>query len=305
MLALSTSWNNSFSRSGTQVIGEIGKLGFQHVELAFSHTKRQLSQILGAKDIGVASLHNYCPIPDGIPPVLALPDCYSLSSGDNNERKRAVKFTKRTIQTAAQCKAKAVVIHCGRVQTRDYTKQLITLKQKAGDKKAAKQFEALKSRAIEERRQKKSLFLDRILSSLKELSSYAYNEGIVLGVENRIYIREIPDFLEVRLFLQLFAKKGVRYWHDTGHAYVMDKLRLGRHLEYLENYGEHLAGIHLHDVEGFQDHKAPFTGEIDFSAFRPFIKKDTIQVIEAHKPATAKQIIASREKLEKLFGGQQ
>ncbi len=122
-----------------------------------------------------------------------------------------------------------------------------------------------------------------------------------MGIENRIYIREIPSFEEIKIFLSNFHKKGVGYWHDTGHAYLLEKLGFAKHIDYLKTYNKHLLGIHLHDVKEFDDHKAPFTGEINFKKLIPYIKKDTIKVIEAHKPATAKEIISARKKLEKLF----
>ncbi len=98
MLALSTSWNTNTSHSGKQIVDEIKNLGFDTLELCFSHTQRELNQIYKDQGIRVASLHNYCPIPDGLLRKKALPDCYSLSSPNNTERTKAVKFTKRTIQ---------------------------------------------------------------------------------------------------------------------------------------------------------------------------------------------------------------
>lgn len=298
MLALSTSWNTAFHRFGIQVIDEIKELGFHYCELGFSHTKAQLASIINAKERGIVSLHNYCPIPEGLGRAQALPDSVSLSSPDNAERKAALKFTKRTIQYAKKLKARAVILHCGRVETTDYTKQLCVLKQ-AGDNTGA--FERLKTRAVEEREQKKALFLDRILASIKELADYAHDEGIFLGIENRIYVREIPNFSEIKLLLENFSKKSVRYWHDTGHAYVLDKLGFSGHLEYLKAYHRSLVGIHLHDVDGFRDHKTPFTGELDFGAFTPYLKTETIKVIEAHRPASRVEILFAKEKLEKLF----
>lgn len=298
MLALSTSWNTSFNRSGTEIIEEVKKLGFNSFELGFSHTKTQLAQILKAKDIDVVSLHNYCPIPEGLPQSKALPDSYSLSSPNNAERKAALSFTKRTIRCAKKFKARVVILHCGRVQTLDYTKQLFRLR---NNKNCSSEFERLKQLAIKERDQKKAVFLDKIFLSVQELADFAHNEGISLGIENRIYIREIPNFEEIPIILKNFSKKGVGYWHDTGHAYILDKLGFTKHTHYLKAYHRHLLGIHLHDVQGFNDHKAPCSGEIDFRVFKPYMKKKTIKVIEAHQPTTPQEIVYAKKKIEHLF----
>lgn len=298
MFALSTSWNTNTSCSGNQIIRQIRNLGFENIELCFSHTEKELRQIIKQQGLKVLSLHNYCPIPEGLLRRKALPDCFSLSSLNNSERKKAVKFTKRTIRFARKFKAKAVILHTGRVQIQDYTKQLIKLKNKKGD---SCEFESLRQRAINERKDNKAAYLESIFKSIKELSDFAYNLGISLGIENRIYIREIPNFSEIRFFVENFYKKGVFYWHDIGHAYILEKLGFAKHLDYLKAYNKFLLGIHFHDVKGFEDHRAPFTGEIDFKKLKPFIKKSTLKVIEAHKPTTAKEIIKAKQGLEKLF----
>jgi sugar phosphate isomerase/epimerase len=299
MFALSTSWNTSTGISGKQIIEEIRNLGFKYIELCFSHTKRELNEIYNNQGVRVISLHNFCPIPDGLLKKDALPDCLSLSSPDNYTRKQAIKYAKRTISTAKKFKAKAVVLHTGRVEITDYTKRLVKIK--IGHKENCCEFDSLRETAIEKRESNKQIFLDSALKSIKELSEFAYNVGIKLGIENRIYIREIPNYQEIGLFIDNFHKKGVYYWHDTGHAYILEKLGFAKHLDYLKTYKDSILGVHLHDVKGFTDHKAPFTGEIDFKKLKPFIKKDTIKIIEAHRPSTAEEIIKAKNKLEMLF----
>ncbi|MDD5005642.1 MAG: sugar phosphate isomerase/epimerase [Candidatus Omnitrophica bacterium] len=299
MLALSTSWNTNCNNSGKQIVDEIRNLGFGYIELCFSHTQREVNEIYKNQGIRVISLHNFCPVPDGLPRKKALPDCYSLSSPDTYERETAIKFAKRTVLTAKRLKAKAVVLHTGRVEIHDYTKELVNLKH--SNKKNTCQFESLRELALKQRKTNKQKFLDSIFLSIRELADFAFNLGIKLGIENRIYIREIPNFDEIKIFLDNFAKKGVGYWHDTGHAYILSELGLTKHLDYLKTYKKNLLGIHLHDVKNLKDHKAPFSGEIDFKEIKPYLKKDTIKVIEAHKPATAKEIILAKKKLEALF----
>lgn len=298
MFALSTSWNTNSKVSGKQIAQEIKNLGFDYLELAFSHTQEQIEQILKNQDIKIVSLHNYCPLPEGIPKIKALPDCYSLSSPNIGERKKAVEFTKRTIRLAVKSQAKAVILHCGRIEIADRTKQLINIREKEVH---SCEFDSLKELALKERQDNKERFLDSIFLSIKELSDFAYDQGVAIGIENRIYIREIPDFSEIKIFLDNFSKKGAYFWYDTGHAYILDKLGFAKHTDYLKAYKENLIGVHFHDVDGFCDHRAPFTGEINFELFKPYIKKSTIKVIETHKPASPQEIIYSKQKLEKLF----
>ena len=81
----------------------------------------------------------------------------------------------------------------------------------------------------------------------------------------------------------------------------MEKLKFYKHLDYLGKFGTDLAGVHLHNNIGCLDHQAPIKGEFDFNILKPYLRKDSIKVIEAHYPSTKKEIIESRYFLEKLF----
>ena len=81
-LLLSTAWNAFRHTNAKKLIFEIKKTGFQEVELSFNLTSSMVRDIAGLvknKEIRVISLHNFCPIPDGIKRCAALPDYYSMS----------------------------------------------------------------------------------------------------------------------------------------------------------------------------------------------------------------------------------
>jgi hypothetical protein len=62
-----------------------------------------------------------------------------------------------------------------------------------------------------------------------------------------------------------------------------------------------MLGIHLHDIKGIDDHRAPLKGEFDFALLKPYVRSDTLKVLEPHYPATAEDITRGRKYLEKLF----
>jgi sugar phosphate isomerase/epimerase len=72
--------------------------------------------------------------------------------------------------------------------------------------------------------------------------------------------------------------------------------------DFLDRLGSRLIGIHLHDVTGVDDHRAPLMGSFDFSILKPYIKKDTLLVLEPHYPAAPDEIIRGAEHISKLFG---
>jgi len=302
--ALSTSWNAFRWDNGNNLIFEIKDLGFTEAELSFNLTFAMVNEIhalVQDKKISITSIHNYCPIPMGLPREIALPDYYSMASPDQNERELAVMHTKKTIETAAQLNAKAVVLHCGRVEVADKTRDLIKLY--GGNLKDPQRFLSLRNQAIEERQLNAEKFLQNTLKSLDELNVYAKKHSVLLGIENRFYYREIPSLPEIDLILNTFKGSSIFYWHDTGHAQIMENLGLASHKEYLDRYANSLIGVHLHDVLKCQDHLAPGEGNFDFSLLKNYLKQGMIKVIEAHHPATAEAVKKSIKFLENKFNG--
>lgn len=301
-LAVSTSWNAFRSKTAKDLLFEIKKLGFEELELSFNLSSALLDEIkkyLSDAGLRIVSLHNFCPIPDGFSQKEALPDSYSMSSLNEEERALSLKFTKRTIDTAVSVGAKAVVLHTGRVEMHDVTRELIRLCEEG--KKDTNDFNLLKERTIKDRAGLIRPHFEKVLLSLSELNDYSCKKGVKLGVETRFYYREIPNLEEIGVILDNFKDSSVFYWHDTGHAHVMEKLGFASQKQFLDLYGSSMIGVHLHDYKDGSDHKAPAIGEINFGMLKPYLKKDTIKVMEAHHPATTSELIKSKVFLEKTF----
>jgi sugar phosphate isomerase/epimerase len=300
MLSLSTSWNSARHKSGSGIIAEIRALGFESVELNFRLTRpvvEEIAELAGSGVVKVSSLHNMCPLPDGIPPAEASPDYYSLSSPDAAERRLAVSAAKVTVDYAAKLGAEAVVLHTGRIPVKDHTRRLASL---IGDEG---RFSALRDRMRAERDAHKGGCLESVIMSLSELVPYAEGSGVRLGVENRYYYSEIPVMEEMESLFGRFKKGLLYYWHDVGHAEVFERLGLIRHKDLLERFSDRLIGVHLHDIIGpVTDHAAPGQGTFDFSIVKPYLKSGTIKVLEVHEPATSEDIIKGVACLKKALG---
>jgi len=186
-LSLSTSWNAFRYEQGDGLLSEIKELGFEQIELSFNLTGGLLGDIeQGLKKSGlrVSSVHNFCPAPDEIKREHALPDCYSLASPNPEERGLALKYSKRSIDTASRLGAQAVVLHCGRVEIPDKTRELINLLTQG--QKDSPEFKAIKNAAIEERARRIEPFFANTLNSLEELARYAGVYSVFYTLGNKL-----------------------------------------------------------------------------------------------------------------------
>jgi sugar phosphate isomerase/epimerase len=133
---------------------------------------------------------------------------------------------------------------------------------------------------LKERNTHKPKHMDSLLSSLDRLVPVAEKQGVLLGLENRYHYHELPGLDDFRLVFDAFQGAPIGYWHDTGHAHANETLGFIGRNTLLQNYADKLIGVHLHDAIGLDDHVPPGSGEIDFTALKPFLKTDTIKVIE-------------------------
>lgn len=299
MFALSTAWNYYKHNDGGDIIEEIASLGFSEVELNFLLTKEVVDGIFlktQELDIKVVSLHNYCPIPEGLKSNEASPDYYSLSSLDEGIRKRGVAQTIHTIETADRFGTNSVIIHAGKVEMSYNSKFLVQLYEQG--LKDSIQFKIYRRDMIQERRLKSKRHFDRLLLSLEELLKVCSRYDIILGIENRFYIQEIPDTEELRGIFNRFSGPNIGYWHDIGHAVVQERIGFLDAKEPLLAFRNNLIGLHIHDVLGIKDHRAPMMGEVDFSVLKEFDHRALIKVLEIHRPATAEEVKKGKEYLE-------
>ena len=303
-LVFSTSWNAFRFDKAKDMLFEIKKLGFSDLELSFNLPAAMVSEIaelIKKNGFKVRRAHNFCPYPEAFKRKESIPDCYSIASFDKEERRLAVEYTKRTIDTAGLLGAGVVVLHCGRVEIQDKTRELINLYERG--LKDTENFRSLKEEFLRERSSISQPFFEHALRSLEELNEYAETKSISLGIENRFYYREIPNLEEIGIILDKFKSSRIFYWHDTGHARVMENLGFVNHNDYLNLCGKAIVGVHIHNAVGCLDHQAPTNGSIDFAELKPYLNKETLKVIETHHPATAKDIKKSKELLEKIFDG--
>jgi sugar phosphate isomerase/epimerase len=301
MLGISTCWWNGRPLGGHEILDHVTRLGLKGVELEYRLSASVLDQMrshLKGSPV-VLSIHNFFPNPGEPEGRSGSGDYFLLSALDPEEKAQAIKYTLRTMVHASELGAKAIVLHLGHVEMADPKARFFELYH-AGqvNEPVGRRFLSEQTR-IRHARCKKNL--DAVLRSLEVLNREAERFNVTLGIENRCHFHEIPDPEEVGLILDTFRGGRVSYWHDVGHAAIQEALSICSQRELLAAYSERLAGIHLHDAKGLDDHLAPGKGSIDFAEILKTIPVEAIKILELHPKVTEGDLLRGMEILNDLL----
>lgn len=278
------------------MLSEIRELGFSRVELSHgipAYLVEGILRALAESFIQVGSVHNFCPLPAMINH--AAPNLFQPSSRRKLERRSWLRYSLQTLEFASRTGATHVVMHSGSLSFR-YRSPVSILKDSIPSKKQ-QQIKAM------HRLQKRSRkIIPRVRSLYEELLPYAKESNLILGIENREGLLELPLDSDMTAFLSKIDDANLAYWHDTGHAEI--KHRLGRldPLSHLESLSGRLAGFHLHDVnEAGRDHQPVGTGTVDFRQLARFIRPEHLLVVELSPRLTPEHVSDSRTSLLDLL----
>jgi sugar phosphate isomerase/epimerase len=291
MLALSTSWQSGGSVTAEGMFAALQNLEITGIELSYRISEdlyREMQKPLRNSGLTVVSVHNYFPIPSARSDSKGSGDLFLLSSPQKEERQNAIRFTTRSIEHAAELGAGAVILHCGVVEMNHEMQRLYQyVNSNRIDSEDAQIFIRNK---LKERDTRQPKHMDSLLASLDCLLPVAEKQGVMLGLENRYHYHELPGLDDFRLIFDTFKGAPIGYWHDTGHAHANEILGFISPNALLQNYADQLIGVHLHDAIGLDDHIPPGSGEIDFTALKPFLIADTIKVIELKPGIKASEV---------------
>lgn len=301
MFACSTCWNSGRHTDGEAMLQEIVDLGFDHVELGHGirlSLMEGIQRFHAQGKVRFTSLHNFCPLPIEI--TRASPDCYQYSSHRPAERDRAMKFTLQTIDFAERLGASFVVLHLGRVPMQPITDQLINLALAGGH--LSREYVRAKISAVQKREAKAPFYLQRVREILEKIVEYATSKNIHLGIESRQAYEEIPSEREIPEILEHLNSPYAGYWHDFGHIQIKENLGFLNHVDWLTGIRNRLFGCHLHDTAWpGQDHRAPFTGGIDYDKLIPLLPKSCLFVWEMSPRRKKEEITLSLAQWRERF----
>lgn len=313
-LALSTCWNSFRHTDGYTMLREIADLGFTHAELSHGIRIVLLPGVIRAVEEGVikiSSTHNFCPLPTGVSQ--SAPNLFEPSAREHREHEQWLRHTKRSLDFAAQMKARVLVLHLGSVKffwlnparkLKSFIRHNPTLTI-PGDRA----YQAVLRKACEKLRAKMPLYWEQVLESIEEIRGYAAERGVGLGFENREKFEELPLDDDFGVLIDgLPQPHTAGYWHDTGHADIKQGLGLLEHRAHLEKNVSRLLGFHLHDVSADgKDHQPIGAGRIDFKMISGFWRPEHLLTLELSPRVKVEEVVESKARVEELiaarFGG--
>jgi sugar phosphate isomerase/epimerase len=269
-------------------VAETRALGYDAIEVSHSTPVAPFERLLAYPDAPISSIH--APAPLSRNGADRTNSSLNLADLDEDERRAAIDYTKRSIERTQAAGGRFVVVHLGGVgnQMFDAERELRRLYD-AGTREGER-VEELRARCHRERAEQEGPWVERARVTLGELARHAEHHGLAIGVENRLHYHEIPQADEARSLLEEYAPEVAGYWHDVGHAEVQWRLGLVDKHRWLDANRERCIGAHLHDVTGLADHRAPGNGDVDWSYLAAGIPPHALRVFEINQSQPAADV---------------
>lgn len=305
--SLSTNWNVRRHRTGEALVDEARELGFEALELGYHMTEELAEGIrrrVRAGAVTVDSVHAYCPVPLGAPH--GYPELYLLASLDEDERAMAAILIGRTLAFATEMRARAVVLHAGRVFLKSLfgelgTRTLVEALDGPGGVGGAA-YQRLLGKALRRRSARVGKYADLFCKSLETLLPQFERAGVALCLENLPSVEAFPDEREMLALKRRFDTPALAYWHDLGHGQVREFLGWSRNAAAAEELLPVTRGIHIHDaLPLMNDHLPPGRGAIDFKAFAFYGQSDVIRVFEPAPDVPAGELAESLARVRQAW----
>lgn len=265
--ALSTMWavQPRFEADLPAFLNRAMELGFDAVEINHSMDAAQIGAVLGASRMaGMRVTGVHAPAPLRRHPGRGENRALNLAATDEEERALAVADHLVSIDLAAEAGATIVVVHLGGVGSRMLPgeRRLRSLWERRD--RVLDEWDAAIDDAVRDRAAQAAPWLEAARRSLDEMAASAAARGVTLGIETRLHFHEIPLPYELAELLRPYPSDVAGYLHDVGHAEVHHRLGLTDRSAWWDEVGSRLVGLHLHDVRGLTDHRAPGNGDVDF-----------------------------------------
>ena len=303
-VSLSSCWCSHRHHDGYAMLEEMAELGFRRVELSHGIKLNLVDGINRALQDGVVevgSMHNFCPLPNGIQS--AAPNAYQPSSTIDGELALWERYTLRTFDFAQAWGVQDIILHSGSARffwgspERKFERWIERSKLDFLDLALDPVFLKKRQKVMHRVQRAFCKIEERVANQYKKVLTKASDQDLYLCLENREGLEEFPLDSEHLNFIERFDDSSrLAYWHDVGHAQIKAAYGLLDPQSHLQSLAPYLRGFHIHDVSASgQDHQALGTGIVDFDHLMHFFRADQQFVLELSPQLSADQVKSSRD----------
>ena len=292
-LSLSTMWAQQprFVADMHAFVHEALRLGYDAIEVSHATPQVPFDRLLEFHNVPISSIH--APAPLVRDATDRANSALNLAALDDDERLNAIRYTKASIDYTKQVGGKAVVLHLGAIGAQMFDAERELRRLYDSGTRHGERVEELREQCHRQRVETAEPWLETARGTLAKLAKHAQDNGIALGIENRLHYHEIPQPAEARWLVDDYEPDAVGYWHDVGHAEVQWRLGLvDKHLR-LDTNSARCIGAHLHDVTGLADHRAPGHGDVDWSYIAAGVPRAALRVFEINQAQPAESVAAA------------
>ena len=299
--ALSTMWavQPHFEHDLEAFVRRAAELGFAGIEVNHSMDAAQVRAALDAAPrhgLEVTSLHAPAPLEvvDG-----RENRTFNLAGIDEAERSLAVAHHLRSIDVAADADVHTLVVHLGSVgddaAALDGERWLRTHYDRRERPDIAEEWPARVEAARAERASMAGPWLEAARRSLAEIAALAADRGVTLGLESRLRFHHVPLPEECADLIAPYPPEVAGYWHDSGHAEILARIEVVPLASWDPLLGDRLVGVHVSDVDGLTDHRAPGRGTLDFAALAARLALSALRTFEVDQREPEDSLAAALE----------
>jgi sugar phosphate isomerase/epimerase len=280
---MSLRWCVHDSDGASSAVRRVSALGFRRLEVCgLTETEADdWSRIAAEADVEAVSVH--APCPDDVQNDRRTPGDWLLDP-DPDLRAAALAAALGTIRFARTIGVRHVVFHLGTLDLQALYRELATAATVSTGEPQRAAYRSARDRAFAQ--------VERHLIEAVEALLDAAAGDVQVCVENRYRFDQVPNVEDsARLLARFPAESGLAYWHDTGHEAAQRYLGLW-HDGAFGRVSDRLAGMHLHDCAGTDDHRPPGEGNYPFSSLTRLVRPGMPLVLELDPAADGERVCA-------------
>jgi sugar phosphate isomerase/epimerase len=264
-----------------EFVDEVERLGYDAIEVSHSTPEIPFNRLLERHGVRISSIH--APAPLVRDATDRANSSLNLAALDDAEREAAIRFTKGSIDYTKRVGGRFVVVHLGGVGNQMFEEERELRRLYDSGTREGERVEELRAIIHRRRVEESPLWFEKARETLRVLVAYCEQQGVAIGIENRLHYHEFPQAGEAAELLRDHDPLVAGYWHDVGHAEVQWRLGLVDKRVWLNTNGPRTIGCHLHDVDGLADHRAPGNGTVEWDYIAAGIPPSALRVFEINQ----------------------